>query len=249
MKWRVKAGRSHHGGGIARRHMLIALAAAPGLLAVTALSAAEEVLGLHLVLAFDASASVNDEEFSLQRRGTATALRDPSVKAAIESTSGGIAISIIQWSSVSRQAVGLDWRVLNGAASAEAFADLVEHMPRRLSGGGTMIHSGLDFAGRMFTSAPGIARRRVIDISGNGRADDLEATHYTRDQLVEAGITINGLAIEELKDDLTRYFRDNVIGGPHAFVVTADEFSDFGAAMRRKLLREVLGPTLALNSG
>ena len=69
-----------------------------------------------------------------------------------------------------------------------------------------------------------------------------------RDRLVRDGVTINGLAIEELNDNLTRYFRDNVIGGPGAFVVTADEFSDFRAAKRRKLLREILGPDGARNA-
>jgi len=205
----------------------------------------QERLELHLVLAFDVSASVNDAEFELQRKGSADALRDPAVGAAVEAAKGGVAITIIQWSSVTRQALGLDWVVLRTRTDTLAYAQSVQDMPRRLPGGGTMIHSGLEFAARRFRAAPGDARRRVIDLSGNGRTDDVELLHRVRDRLVAEGVVINGLAIEELHNDLTGYFRRNLIGGAGAFVVTADEFEDFSAAMRIKLLREIKGTVVA----
>ena len=37
------------------------------------------------------------------------------------------------------------------------------------------------------------------------------------------------------------YHRDSVVGGPGAFVVVAEDFESFGAAVRRKLIREVAG--------
>ena len=46
-------------------------------------TSAQALHDLHLVLAFDASASVNDAEFDLQRRGTADALRSDRVAGAI----------------------------------------------------------------------------------------------------------------------------------------------------------------------
>ena len=208
-------------------------------------AAGQAVLDLHLVLAFDASASVNDQEFALQRAGTAAAFRDPTVLAAITATPGGIAASIVQWSSIGRQTVALGWHVLTDAGSAGAFADAVETMPRRLPGGGTMIHAGLNFAAEMFDSAPGTARRQVIDLSGNGREDDPKALRKVRDRLIEGGVTINALAIEEHGDNLTKHYREHLIGGPHAFVVTARDFEDIRRAMRIKLLREISGPKLA----
>ena len=38
---------------------------------------------------------------------------------------------------------------------------------------------------------------------------------------------------------LTQYYRENVSGGPGAFVVQIDDFRTFGEAMMRKLVNEV----------
>lgn len=204
-------------------------------------SRAQDRMELHLVLAFDVSASVNDEEFDLQRRGTAAAIRSDAVATAIADAPGGVAIAIVQWSSQTQQAIGLDWVALRSAADAAAYADRVEDLPRRLPGGGTMIHAGLDFAAEMFGTAPGAARRRVIDLAANGQTDDTDALLEMRDRLLQRGIAINGLAIEEDDRTLTAYFHREVIGGPGAFVVTADDFPDFGKAMQIKLYREISG--------
>lgn len=209
--------------------------------------AAQDQMELHLVLAFDVSASVNDVEFDIQRTGTARALRHPSIQAAVEQAEGGIAISIVQWSSIGLQELGLDWVVLRSAQDVVAFADQVRAMPRLLSGGGTMIHTGLEFAARQLDTAPGTARRRVIDLSGNGRADNHEKMLEIRDQLIRDGVVINALAIEEHNDDLTSYFYSYLIGGPNAFVITADEFDDFYEAMQIKLYREIRGALYSQN--
>ena len=38
---------------------------------------------------------------------------------------------------------------------------------------------------------------------------------------------------------LAQYYRNNVIGGPGAFVVPIDDFNSFGEAMVRKLVNEI----------
>jgi hypothetical protein len=200
---------------------------------------------LHLVLAFDVSASVNDEEFTLQRRGTADALRSETVRDAIKQVEGGIAISIVQWASIGHQVLVLDWAVLRNGEDLERYALATEVMPRKLPGGGTMIHAGLEFAASMFGTAPGHARRKVIDVSGNGQTDDSERLLETRDRLNRDGIVINGLAIEEDHKDLTYYFYRYVVGGPGAFVVTANDHPDFAEAMERKLYLEITGLSVA----
>ena len=209
--------------------------------ALAGAASAQPRMELHLVLAFDVSASVNDREYDLQRSGTAAALRSAAVAAAIDRAPGGVAIAIVQWSSITRQALGLDWAVLHDLDDVAAYAGTVEAMPRRLPGGGTMIHAGLDFAARMLDAAPGRSRRQVIDIAGNGQTDDPERLSETRARLLSRGIVINGLAIEEDDDTLTTYFDTHVIGGPGAFVITADDFRDFARAMETKLLREISG--------
>lgn len=202
---------------------------------------AQDVFELHLVLAFDVSASVNDTEFALQRDGTARAFDDDTVRRAIRNAPGGIAVSVIQWSSIRQQAMGLDWMVLRTEADIDLFSNAIAIMPRHLPGGGTMIHSGLEFASRQLDTAPGVARRRVIDLSGNGRADDPDLLLDMRDRLVRDGVVINGLAVHEDISNLDTYFRNNVIGGAGAFVMTARNHDDFFEAMRLKLHREISG--------
>jgi len=207
--------------------------------------AAASLVELELVLAIDVSASVNDAEYELQRAGTAAAFRDPQVQAAVEMAPGGIAVAAFQWASQGYQRVAIPWTRLQSRDSLEAFAAEIERMPRLISGGGTMIHAALVFGQDMFATSPVSGRRRIIDLAGNGEADNVPATLEVRDRIVASGTVINGLAIEELKADLTSYFRDHVIGGPGAFVETAWSFDDFARAMRLKLLREIGGPQIS----
>ncbi len=193
------------------------------------------------MLAVDASASVNYDEFDLMTFGTAAALRDPAVGDAVAHTPGGVAFCLVQWSSIARQAVTLPWTLATDAAGTAQVGDLIARMPRTIDGGGTMIHAGLDYAAARFATAPGVARRRVIDISGNGRADDATALAATRARLARNGMVINGLAVEEDDAHLTTYFREAVIAGPGAFALHAADWETFGAAMRLKLLREIAG--------
>jgi hypothetical protein len=44
-----------------------------------------------------------------------------------------------------------------------------------------------------------------------------------------------------LDTELERYFRDNVIGGPGAFVMVAQDFSTFGNVILNKLIAEIAG--------
>jgi hypothetical protein len=65
---------------------------------------------------------------------------------------------------------------------------------------------------------------------------------------ISADIVINGLAIL-CRDcsgrpgyyDLEEAYRRDIIGGPAAFVVTADENQSFAEAVRKKLLLEIAG--------
>ena len=72
-----------------------------------------------------------------------------------------------------------------------------------------------------------------------------------RDQAVAKGVTINGLVI--LSDNpmpwnpehtnppggLDNYYRNNVVGGPGAFVMVAQNFNSFGQAIIAKMIAEV----------
>ena len=50
---------------------------------------------------------------------------------------------------------------------------------------------------------------------------------------------LNGLAIQSEDAGLAEYYRQNVIIGAESFVITATDFSDYGRAIKEKLLREL----------
>jgi hypothetical protein len=100
---------------------------------------------------------------------------------------------------------------------------------------------------RTLDEAPWQATRRAIDLSGDGVNNSGPPVEQARDRAVTEGITINGLPI--LNDrpgfgvpsavPLDEYYRQNVVGGPGAFVIAVEEFESFGLAVRRKLIREI----------
>jgi len=63
-----------------------------------------------------------------------------------------------------------------------------------------------------------------------------------RAALNRIGVTVNGLAIDSKNEDLTGWYWENVITGAGAFVVTANDFSDYPRAIRLKLIRETSKP-------
>ncbi len=206
---------------------------------------------LELVLAVDSSSSVTAEEFDLQMQGIANAFRHSAVVAAIEAAGDlGIAVALVQWSDNRRQFLAIDWMHLTDAESAEAFAEEIDATPRFVIGGGTAIGGAMSFSTRLIERNDYLGRRKVVDISGDGRANQGNQPEEERDKAVAAGFTINGLAI--LNEDflVDRYYLYNVIGGTGAFLVTAEDFQDFQEAILRKLIQEISGvPLAALDPG
>ena len=209
-------------------------------------SAESRYVRLELLLAVDCSFSVSNEEFDLQMQGIALAFEHPSILAAIEQTGGqGIAVSLVQWSSLNDQAVALGWTHLRGVEDALAFANDVRGVGRLITGGATSL-------GTVMTKAVGAieangieGERRVIDVSGDGRANEGESPAHARAYANQAGITVNGLAILNEEPDLAAYYLAWVVGGPGSFLLTADDYYDFVEAIRRKLHMEITGPPIA----
>ncbi len=202
---------------------------------------------LAVVLAVDVSASVTPDSYILQHDGIARAFEDPRLLQAIAAAPGGIEVLVLEWSDPDKIKVTVDWTAVTDRRSASAFAAAVRATGRS-SSGLTAIGPALTAAAAQFDRIPTPALRRVIDISGDGMADFGPPPAGVRDRLVAAGITINGLAILTEEPWLEDYYRDNVIGGPGAFVLAARDFHSFAEAMLRKLVQEVAGagaPALA----
>jgi hypothetical protein len=216
-----------------------ALAAA--LAGAVTLAAAEEV-DLQLVLAVDASGSVDMRRFELQKHGYAEAFRNPRVLAAIRSgTVRVIAVTMHQWTGPGLQVRVVPWMVVRDEASAEALAAAIDNSRRQLFGGGTSISGAIDYSRRLLIASPFTGTRRTIDVSGDGANNIGRPAQAARDEAVRDGITINGLPILAVEPDLDTYYFENVIGGPGAVMVPADSYESFAEAILRKLIIEIAG--------
>ena len=205
-------------------------------------AAAQVAVDLELILMADGSGSIDDFEFALQRGGYARALRDARVINAIRSDPlGKIALAYVEWSGPELQVEIVPWTVIREAVDIVAIARELERSPRELHGGGTALGDAILYAARSLDENKFAARRRVIDISGDGPdRNGLDAV-VGRDAAVKRGITVNGLLILFSFARLDIFFRENVIGGPGAFLLPTRNFEDIEIAILGKLIREIAG--------
>lgn len=221
---------------------VVALAWAVTFVATAAVAFAATPVAVQLVLSVDVSGSVTQDRFELQRQGYVAAFRDAQVLQAIQSTStGSIAVAMVQWTGPSLHVVAVDWTLISDAATAERFAAAIKAAPRALFGGGTSISGAIDYARDMLARAPFQGERRVIDVSGDGSNNRGRPAEDARDEAVQAGVAINGLPILTIEPELDEYYRRNVIGGPGAFAIAVQRYEDFAAAVRKKLITEIAG--------
>lgn len=222
-----------------RRSFLSAVAtAATGALAAEPPTARTEVDVL-LVLALDASGSQSDQQITLQREGHARAVRSPRFLDAVAAgLHGRVALSVVEWSDEDRQSVTVPWSVISDPDSARGFADRLMGAWRPIPGA-TSISGAIDFSLSLLARAPYAAERQVIDIAGNGPNNGGRPLAMARDDAAEAGVTVNGLPILDLYLELDRYYAEQVISGPGAFIVVARDLGSFAEAVVRKLVTEV----------
>jgi len=224
--------------------IVLALLSAPAALAA-------EPVDLLLVLSSDVSRSVDHPKFLLQREGYAAAVSNPQVLDAIKSGPyGKIALSFVEWSGYGAQKVVIDWMAVDGAATARKFGDQLVELPRSFADR-TSISGGIDFSAAQLAKSPFEAARRTIDVSGDGTNNAGREVRLARDEALAKGITINGLVILSERQmpwnaehtnppgGLENYYRENVIGGPGAFVMVAEDFQSFGRAIIKKMIAEI----------
>ena len=212
---------------------------------------AAEHVDLLLVLSSDVSRSVDHPKFLLQREGYAAAISDPVVMEAIKSgPHQRIAVCFVEWSGFGAQKLVIDWTMIDSPGAARKFGDQLLELPRAFADR-TSISGGIEFAATQLERAPFEGSRRTIDVSGDGTNNAGRDVKLARDETIAKGIVINGLVI--LSDrpvpwnaehtnppgGLEKYYQDNVIGGPGAFVLVAENFNSFGRAIIKKLIAEI----------
>jgi hypothetical protein len=217
---------------------------------------ADEDVDLLLVLAVDVSRSIDQPKFLLQRDGYAAAVSNRGVLEAIRSgPHQKIALEFVEWSGYGAQKVVIDWTAIDGPDAARRFGDQVVEAPRSFADR-TSISGGIEFAAAQLERSPFKAPRHIIDVSGDGTNNAGREVAAARDDVVGKGVILNGLVI--LTDSqllfnaehtnppggLEKYYRENVIGGPGAFVMVAEVFNAFGKAIIKKLIAEIAGISL-----
>ncbi len=226
---------------ISRRGVLVAPA-----VVVAQPATAQEPLDMLLVLAMDASGSIGEEEFRLQREGYAEALTHPQVVAAIRSKRrGAMGIAMIEWGSPGGSQTIVDWMRVSDLASAQALADALLAAPRTPQSYNA-IGDAIHHASHLLREGPFTAEQLVIDVSGDGPdMRSLRPAPIARDIVVRRGMVVNALAIAVAGqvtrggETLEEHYRRDVMGGPGAFVINAESRRDIARALRAKLIREM----------
>jgi hypothetical protein len=231
--------------------VLLIVAACCALAPALAPARAAEEVDLLLVLASDVSRSVDARKFQLQREGYAAALSNPRVVDAIKSgPHGKIAICFVEWSGASSLKLVIDWTIVGDAASARKIGDQMLELPRSFADR-TSISAGLEFSMAQLQRSPFKGVRRTIDVAGDGTHNSGRDLTTVRDEILAKGVTINGLVIlsesplpwnpehTNPPGGLGEYYRKNVIGGPGAFVMVAENHGSFGQAIVKKMIAEI----------
>jgi hypothetical protein len=204
---------------------------------------------VELVLAVDVSYSMDPDEQALQREGYITGITSSEFLQALQQGANGkVAITYFEWAGPFDQKIIVPWRLIDGPDSAAAVAREIASAPYR-SASRTSISGALGFAKPLFDASGYRGIRRVIDVSGDGANNSGPLLTPVRDDVLAAGMTINGLPIMLKRpnlgsidiENLDVYYEDCVIGGPAAFVIPIQERNQFKVATRTKLVLEVAG--------
>jgi len=210
-------------------------------------SASAIPVDVELVLAVDVSYSMDPEEQALQREGYITGLTSREFLHALRAgMHGKIAVTYFEWAGPYDQKIIVPWRLIDGPEAADAFANEIARAPYRRASR-TSISGALNFAKPLFDGSGYRGFRRVIDVSGDGANNSGPFVTIVRDDVLAAGITINGLPIVLKRpnsftmdiENLDVYYEDCVIGGPGAFVIPIRERDQFKEATRTKLVLEI----------
>ncbi len=195
---------------------------------------------IELVLALDASASVNNDEFQLQLEGVARAFQDQEVLKAIDQLKPlGAAVSILQWGGPGDTHVIVPFTHISNGRESKAFGFLTGLTRRWTRASSTSIATGIHDSLDLLEANDFEGSRLVIDISGDGQQNTSPSLEDARERARAAYVTINGLPIEVDDRRVSDYYRDHVIVGPDAFIEPAKDYEDYIRAIREKLLREL----------
>jgi len=213
---------------------------------------------VNIATGLDTSYSVTPAEEWIERTGVALGLSSPEfVEAVLTGAHGRAGVAVFTWSSAGFPLL-IGWTLLDSKDDAMAVAQRLEATPLIAPdafpvapGPGrpgmdpfgkprmTDLSAALDFGRLLLAGAPFQAERSVLNIVANGHDNVGEGPVAARDRAVEAGIMLNGVVLND-DPDLAEYFRDQVIGGPGAFVLTVGTQGALARTMAEKFVRDTV---------
>ena len=206
---------------------------------------------VNIVTGLDVSGSIEARETRIQIDGMAMAVRSPEVMRAIkQGNHGRIGFAVFVWAN-GNFPVFTSWRLISSPEEALAASEAITiDVPAILNpksgiklGELTDLSGAMAYGAEMLQAAPYAADHKILNILGNGIDNVGESPKWVRDKVVAQGIMINAVVIGHDRG-VQSYFRNEVIGGPAAFVLAARTPEALVEVLERKFVTEIV-----LNAG
>jgi len=201
----------------------------------------------NIVTGLDLSGSIEARDAQIQADGIAMAIRSPEIVAAIQrGNHGRIGFAVFVWAD-GNYPVLVSWRLIGSSQDALAVSQEISDRLHLILGSEVVVKLGaltdlsgaIDYGGEMLRAAPFATNHRIVNIIGNGVDNVTEGASPARDRLVAQGVTINGVALGHDRA-IYEYFRREVIGGPKAFALTANDPNNLVDVLARKFVTEIV---------
>ena len=224
----------------------LAFLALGGMLSCFSPAAADELsTDANIITGLDVSSSINAQETMLQINGMAEAIKAPEILAAIQhGRYGRIGFAVFIWADGDYPEL-VSWRMIKTpedaeAASQELSSRLQQLLAASTASVGTLtnLSGAIDHASEMLQKAPYAANRAIVNIIGNGEDNVGEDPQRARADLLARGATINGVVVGG-DPAVLNYYRQQVIGGRTAFVLSADKAETLVQVFALKFVSEI----------
>ncbi|MEK9751883.1 MAG: DUF1194 domain-containing protein [Rhodospirillaceae bacterium] len=199
-----------------------------------------------LVLAADGSGSIDDAELRLQREGYAAAITNPRFLEAVASGyHGKVALAFMEWGGPESQHTIVDWMVIDGPKSAQAFAAKLLSEPRAAFSYNS-ISEAIIYSINLINTNAYAGKRRIVDVSADGPQMNGRPMAYAHAMAQQYRVIVNGLVVNShagfsgpTSGSLDQHFKNDIIFGPGAFVTVAEGRDDFARAILKKMILEI----------
>ena len=157
-----------------------------------------------------------------------------------------IAIAYVEWGAPWSQHTIVDWTVIDGPASAQAFGKQLLTAPR-MAESYNSISEAIIYSTNLIENNVYKGRRKIIDISGDGPQMNGRPLPEAKALALLAGITINALVVYKpgglrsgpYGEPLIEHYQKDVIGGRGAFAHVAEGREQFAPAILKKMILEI----------